>query len=83
LVQNHLDEVSDCIARLEQQNFAQPLVHVMAREADSIGHLRRWEADGTHWLVRAKGKTPPLSCRARRWPVRPSQTSSNIVRRTQ
>ena len=54
-VQNHLDEVSDCIAHLEQQNFARPLVHVMDREADSIGHLRRWEADGTHWLVRAKG----------------------------
>ena len=55
LVQNHLDEVSDCIAHLEQQNFARPLVHVMDHEADSIGHLRRWEADGTHWLVRAKG----------------------------
>ena len=54
-VQNHLDEVSDCIAHLEQQNFARPLVHVMDREADSIGHIRRWEADGTHWLVRAKG----------------------------
>ena len=54
-VQNHLDEVSDCIAHLEQQNFARPLVHVMDREADSIGHMRRWEADGIHWLVRAKG----------------------------
>ena len=80
-VQNHLDEVSDCIAHLEQQNFARPLVHVMDREADSIGRLRCWEADGTYWLVRAKG-TPPLSCKARRWPVRSSQTSSNIVRRT-
>ena len=54
-MQNHLDEVSDCIAHLEQQNFARPLVHVMDREADSIGHMRRWEADGIHWLVRAKG----------------------------
>ena len=53
-MQNHLDEVSDCIAHLEQQNFARPLVHVMDREADSIGHMRRWEADVTHWLVRAK-----------------------------
>ncbi len=81
-VQNNLDEVSDCIAHLEQQNFARPLVHVMDREADSIGHMRRWEADGTHWLVALRA-TPPLSCKARRWPVRPSQTSSNIVRRTQ
>ena len=27
----------------------------MNREADSIGHMRCWEADGTHWLVRAEG----------------------------
>ena len=81
-VQNHLDEVSDCIAHLEQQNFARPSVHVMDREADTIGHMRRWEADGTHWLVALRA-TLPLSCKARRWPVRPSQTSSNIGRRTQ
>lgn len=50
----HLDELSDCIAYLEQQNFAKPLVHIIDREGDSIGHIRRWESGGSHWLVRAK-----------------------------
>ena len=81
-VQNHLDEVSDCIVHLEQQNYARPLVNVMD-EADSIGHMRRWEADGIHWLVRAKGNPTvelqgtSMACKACR------ETSSNIVRRTQ
>jgi len=53
-VKRHLDELSDCIAYLEQQNFAKPLVHIIDREGDSIGHIRRWENGGSYWLVRAK-----------------------------
>lgn len=69
LVKEHLEEVSDCIAYLEQQNFARPLVHVIDREGDSIGHMRRWEAGGCHWLVRAKEnptvdyQDTPMACK--------------------
>lgn len=53
-VQNHLDEVSDCIRFLDQQGFAKPLVHLIDREGDSIGHIRLWEPTGSYWLVRVK-----------------------------
>jgi hypothetical protein len=53
-IKDHLDEVSDCIAYLEGQGFAKPLVHLIDREGDSVGHIRRWEAAGCHWLVRVK-----------------------------
>jgi len=50
----HLDEVTDCIESLKQQRFKKPLVHVIDREADSVGHIRQWESNGMHWLVRVK-----------------------------
>jgi len=53
-VKDHLDEVSDCIAYLETQGFSKPLVHLIDREGDSVGHIRRWEAAGCFWLVRVK-----------------------------
>lgn len=40
-VKDHLDEVSDCIAYLDGQGFARPLVHLIDREGDSVGHIRR------------------------------------------
>lgn len=51
-VKNHLDEVSDCIAFLEKQAFEKPLVHMIDREADSVFHIRCWEAGQSRWLVR-------------------------------
>ncbi len=64
----HLDEVAHTIAHLEQQNFGKPLVHIIDREADSIGHIRQGHAL-SHWLVRIKGNsqlsyTPPRSADA-------------------
>jgi hypothetical protein len=53
-IQCHLDEVSDCIAYLEDQGFSKPLVHLIDREGDSVGHIRRGEAAGCLWLVRVK-----------------------------
>jgi hypothetical protein len=53
-IQNHLNELSDCITYLEHQGFTKPLVHLIDREGDSIGHIRRWEQAGYHGLVRAK-----------------------------
>jgi hypothetical protein len=69
-VQSHLDEVSDCIATLEGQGFTKPLVHLIDREGDSVGHIRRWEAAGSHWLVRVKDNPKvdyagkPMACKA-------------------
>lgn len=53
-VREHLDEVTHGIHRLERQGFDKPLVHIIDREADSVGHLRQWEHGGYHWLVRVK-----------------------------
>jgi Transposase DDE domain len=54
LAKAHLDEVTDCIGQLERQPWPKPLVHIIDREADSVRHLRAWESQGCHWLVRVK-----------------------------
>ena len=54
---SHLDEVTSCIDYLQQQSFAKPLVHMIDREADSIGHIRQWQENGYLWLTRAKSNT--------------------------
>jgi hypothetical protein len=46
--EKHLDELTARMAWLEQQNFAKPLVHTVDREADSVAHMRQWQADGRH-----------------------------------
>jgi len=56
-VSSPLDELSERMSWLEQQKFGPRLVHVIDREADSVGHLRRWTRDGQLWLVRAKGNS--------------------------
>jgi hypothetical protein len=52
--QSHLNEVSDTIRHLRQAGFAKPLVHIIDREGDSVGHIRQWQAADCHWLVRVK-----------------------------
>jgi hypothetical protein len=52
--EKHLHELTQRITWLEQQNFAKPLVHIVDREADSVAHLRQWQAEGRQWLVRVK-----------------------------
>ncbi len=79
--QTHLDELSERIDWIEQQQFARRLVHIVDREADSVDHLRRWSRQGSDWLARVKaGSTvrcgdgtmavsavaAQLSCRQRR-----------------
>lgn len=67
---DHLDEVSDCIRYLDGQGFAKPLVHIIDREGDSVGHIRRWETTGSRWLVRVKDNPKvdyegkPMACNA-------------------
>lgn len=52
--QTHLDELTERIDWIEQQQFAKRLVHIVDREADSIRHLRQWSRQDWNWLVRAK-----------------------------
>lgn len=67
---HHLEEVSDCIQYLDSQGFPKPLVHLIDREGDSVGHIRRWEAAGSRWLVRVKDNPKvdygdkPMACKA-------------------
>lgn len=51
----HLDELSVRMQWLEEQELGKALVHVVDREADSVGHLRQWSAAQWRWLIRAKG----------------------------
>lgn len=52
--QTHLDELSERIDWIEQQQFARRLVHIVDREADSVAHFRHWSKQGSDWLVRVK-----------------------------
>lgn len=49
----HLDELIERFKYLERLNLGRPLVHIVDREADSVGHYRQWE--GHQFVVRAKG----------------------------
>jgi len=62
--------VNGRIAHPEGQGFAKPLVHIIDREGDSVGHIRRWDAAGSLWLVRANDNPKvdylgkPMACKA-------------------
>ncbi|OHC24739.1 MAG: hypothetical protein A3F63_16695 [Pseudomonadales bacterium RIFCSPHIGHO2_12_FULL_40_16] len=49
----HLEALSQQIAWLENQGFNKKLVHIIDREADSVGFLRVLE--GKCWLIRGNG----------------------------
>ncbi|MDQ6951898.1 MAG: transposase [Mariprofundaceae bacterium] len=53
-IKAHLDEVTDCMKWIETQKFAKPLVHIIDREADSIGHIRQWEDTNMLWMTRSR-----------------------------
>ena len=57
-IASHLDEVTTCIDYLEQQAFAKPLVHIIDREADSIGHIRQWQENGVYGYYAPKITRP-------------------------
>lgn len=49
----HVDEVLEVMNASRHWNLAPTLIHVIDREADSVGHYRQWHAQGHHFLVRA------------------------------
>lgn len=48
----HLDEVALTMRHLGAQKLGRPLVHIIDAEADSVGHLRRWNGKKELFLVR-------------------------------
>jgi hypothetical protein len=50
-----IDEVLPSMQAVAALGVGGPLVHVIDREADGLAHYRSWQADGHHFLVRAKG----------------------------
>jgi len=50
---SRLDELAGRMEYLAGLELGRPLVHIIDREADSVGHFRQWQ--GHHYLVRVKG----------------------------
>ena len=48
-----IDEILDVMTASRRWGLKRPLVHVIDREADSVGHYRAWHAAGHLFLVRA------------------------------
>ena len=46
----HIDELAEVMADSRRWNLARPLVHIVDREADSVGHFRKWQAAGHQFL---------------------------------
>jgi hypothetical protein len=49
----HVDELDETMAAADQWGLGRTPIHVIDREADSVGHHRRWHAAGRRFLVRA------------------------------
>jgi hypothetical protein len=49
----HVDELQDVMRQSRRWDLDRPLVHVIDREADSVGHYRAWQAAGHQFLVRS------------------------------
>jgi hypothetical protein len=49
----HVDEVLDAMTAARGWNLGKQLVHVIDREADSVGHYRDWHSRGHRFVVRA------------------------------
>jgi hypothetical protein len=49
----HVDEIDEAMAAADRWGLPRTPVHIIDREADSVGHYRRWHAAGHRFLVRA------------------------------
>ena len=50
----HVDELAGVMADSRRWNMGKQIIHIVDREADSVGHYRKWHASGHLFLVRAK-----------------------------
>jgi hypothetical protein len=49
----HVDELLEVMTESRRWHLPKSLIHVIDREADSVGHYRQWQARGHQFLVRA------------------------------
>jgi hypothetical protein len=49
----HLSQVLPTMNAAQEWGLSKPLVHVIDREADSVGHYRQWDKHGHKFLIRA------------------------------
>ena len=49
----HLEQILPTMQASASWNLGRPIVHVIDREADSVGHYRAWDAAGQKVLIRA------------------------------
>ncbi len=49
----HVNELDEVMAAAGRWGLGRTLIHVIDREADSVGHYRRWQAAGHRFVVRA------------------------------
>ncbi len=52
----HLDQILPTMQASLGWNLSKPIVHVIDREADSVGHYREWAAAGHRVLIRANDR---------------------------
>ena len=50
---SQLDGLTEVIEHVEGLHLGRPVVHIIDRGADSVGHYRQWQAKGWTFLVRA------------------------------
>jgi len=53
---SHLEQVLPTMNASRTWGLQKPLLHVIDREADSVDHLRRWDAAGHRYLVRSDSR---------------------------
>lgn len=51
---SHLDELTDTVAAISQMELPRPVVHLIDRAADSVGHYRQWNEQKQAFVVRAR-----------------------------
>lgn len=52
----HLDQILPTMQASHDWNLGKPLVNIIDREADSVGHYREWDAAGHKVLIRANDR---------------------------
>ena len=53
---SQLDQLAPVMERVRGLDWRKPVVHIIDREADSVGHYRAWDKAGHWFLVRADGE---------------------------
>jgi hypothetical protein len=52
----HIDQVTSVMRSSQSWGITKPILHVIDREGDSIGHYRQWAGEGELFLVRSEDR---------------------------